>query len=493
MRPDTLAPVRIPPGAERRLRGGPPRAVAARRLALVLGLAGGLAGACAEKPLPEIPAMPVAGWEYVAELEPDGSALPPAARDRLGTGWEQIRTGRLREAEGVLASLLAEFPDDPGVLAAAGYLELRLGRPEGAEPRFEAALDRDPASAFAALGSVLVRLDGGDADADEMFPRLRRLAALSPDSPAVAALLPDVEREIADRRLDRAREASSAAAVVEAYRAALEVIPESSDLVFEAAEAAAAAGDREQALAWFGQVADDPGAAQRDALVSAIGAARLLADAGRLTDSLARLDQARGSPELASHSDLEDRVRELSDRLAYARLTERFDRIRETERGTREQLAAVLALELGIPEAGAGGTNGDPGIVIAVDLERSWAADQILAAVGAGYMRIFPDNTFKPRDYVTRAELAESLAAALAALHPGRHRAALRQAGDVALEDVPEGHRQRDVVALAVGLGLLSGSEGRFRPRDFASGADILRAVRSLKEQFERGAPPGAG
>ncbi len=486
MRPDTLAPVRIPPGAERRLRGGSPRAVSARRLALVIGLA----GACAEKPLPEIPAMPVAGWEYAAELEPDGSALPPAARDRLAAGWEELRAGRLREAAGLLEGLLAETPDDPGVLAAGGYLELRHGRPERAEPRFEAALERDSASALAALGSVLVRLDGGDDD--ELFFRLRRLAGIAPDSPLVNAVLPDLERRIADRRLTRARAASSAAAVVEAYRAALEVIPGSSDLVFEAAEAAAAAGDREQALAWFEQVADDPDAARRDALASAIGAARLLADAGRLTDSLARLDQARGSPELASHSDLEGSVRELSDRLAYTRLTERFNRIRETERGTREQLAAALALELGIPEAGARGTNGDPGIVIAVDLERSWAADQILAAVGAGYMRIFPDNTFKPRDYVTRAELAEALAAALAALHPGRHRAALRQAADVALEDVPEGHRQRDVVALAVGLGLLSGSEGRFRPRDFASGADILRAVRSLKEQIERGAPPGA-
>ncbi len=488
MRPDTLAPVRIPPGAERRLRGGSPRAVAARRLALVIGLA----GACAEKPLPEIPAMPVAGWEYAAELEPDGSALPPAARDRLAAGWEELRAGRLREAAGLLEDLLAETPEDPGVLAAGGYLELRRGRPEGAEPRFEAALDRDPASAFAALGSVLARLDGDDDD--ELFFRLRRLAGIAPDSPLVHAVLPDLERRIADRRLTRARAAAreGAPAVVDAYRAALEVIPGSSDLVFEAAEAAAAAGDREQSLAWFEQVADDPDAARRDALASAIGAARLLADAGRITDSLARLDQARGSPELASHSDLEGSVRELSDRLAYARLTERIDRIRETERGTREQLAAALALELGIPEAGAGGTNGDPGIVIAVDLERSWAADQILAAVGAGYMRIFPDNTFKPRDYVTRAELAESLAAALAALHPGRHRAALRQAGEVALEDVPEGHRQRDVVALAVGLGLLSGSEGQFRPRDFASGADILRAVRSLKEQIERGAPPGA-
>lgn len=458
-----------------------------RRGLAALALIAGLGTACAERPLPEIPVASVTGWEYVKGLFPESADLSPASGERLAAGWEMVRSGRLREAEGLLDGLLVEAPLDPGVLAAAGYLELRRGSPERAEARFDAALERDAGSALAALGSVLSRLDDGEPE--ELFSRLRRLAAIAPDSLAVAALLPDLEREITDARLASAREAarggSPAAAVVARYRAALEVLPGSSDLVFEAAEAAAAAGNREQALDWFEDVSDDPGAAARDALAASIAAARLLADSGRLADSLVRLDQVREHPALPEHPDLAASALEFADRLAYVRLTERFDRIRETERGTREQLAAVLALELGIPEAGgAAGANGDPGIVIAVDLERSWAADQILAAVGAGYMRIFPDNTFKPRDYVTRAELAESLAAALAALHPARHRAALAGARAVELEDVPAGHRQRDPIAVAVELDLLSESDSRFRPRDFASGADILRAVRTLKERI---------
>ncbi len=458
-------------------RGGSGRLVAAVSLLVAAG--------CAERVLPEIPVAPVTGWNYVESRRPAGGAdLTAPQQETLETGWAWLLAANLREAEGALQPLLAEAPEDPGVLAASGYLELRRGRPELAEPLFDEALARDAGSALAALGGVLTAL--GSEDRETLYSRLRRLEAIEPEAPAVVELLPDVVREVADSRLAAARDAVRAGAagseIAEAYAAALEAVPDSIDLVFEAAEAAAAAGGGEQARRWFEQVARDPDAGEREALTASIEVARLLAESGRVAEGLTRIDRIRADARLGRQPDLRERARELADRLAYARLTERYDRIRETERGTREQLAAALVLALGIPDPDTGGAR----VVIAVDLERSWAADQILAAVGAGYLRLFPDNTFKPRDYVTRAELAEALDAALAALD----RAAWRDAGEGASElefnDVPRGRRTSGAIDRAVGLGLLAAPGGAFRPLDFASGAEIVRAVEALRDRLGR-------
>lgn len=462
--------------------GRPSASLTVRGAAVFIAL--GWAG-CAERPLPEIPAVPVSGWEYVEGLEPEGGpGLSAVQREQLGSAWDLLEAGGLRQTSETLELLLVQVPEDPGVLAASGFFELRRGRPEQAEHRFERSLSSDPDNALAAVGSVLAILDSGDAEA--LFRRLRRLEAIQPDGPAVREILPRVTSEVAETRLLEAREAARSGgagpAVSEAYRAVLEAMPESSDLVFEAAQAAAAAGEGEQARNWFEQVMRDPAAGERQALTAAIAAADLLAEAGRVSESLARLDRIRADADLERHPDLQEQVSGLADRLAYARFTERYDRIRETERGTREQLAAALVLVLGIPERSAG----ERPIVIAVDLERSWAADQILEAVSAGYLRVFPDNTFKPRDYVTRAELAEALAAALGALDREAFRSAGESARNQSVADVAEGHRQRAAIALAVKLGLLALDEGSFRPLDFASGAEMLRSVEALGRRLGR-------
>ena len=444
-----------------------------------------LGAGCASEPLPEIPVVPLDSWSYVEEQAPvPGPELSEAAARGVGETWAFIVAGRLGEADRLLAPLRAEAPGDPGILSAAGFLALRSGDIPGAGELFDRALAAAPDDVLASLGAVLLVLDSDDQEL--LFTRLRHLAGLDPDAAVVSERLPGLALEVAENRLSRARELARSdepdAPVAAAYRAALEAMPDSADLFLEAAEAALAAGDRSSAREWFETVASSAAASRRQALAAGLSAAELLADERRFTESLTRLDAILGDPAVRGFADLLDRAADLERRLEVARLSERYARIREVERVTREQLAALLAAEIGEPERDR---NTEP--VIAIDLERSWAASLIQTAVGAGYLQLYPDHTFQPRGLVTRAELAESLAAAVGRFDPEALRSAAADGARLELNDVPPDHRYRDVVAVSVQLGLLRVSEGgMFRPRAFASGAAAVRAVGILQDLLGR-------
>ena len=452
-----------------------------------LGIGLGLAAGCASRPPPEIPLVPVAGWDYVEGRMPaPGPGLSEGATRELAASWALVVAGRLGEADLQLSPLRALAPDDPGVLSAAGFFALRRGDRAEAGELFQRALDAEPDDVLASLGNVLLILESGDPEL--RFTRLRRLSELDPDASVVSERLPRLTLEVAENRLARARELARSdergPRVAEAYRAALQAMPDSADLFLEAAEAAAAAGDRPSARAWFETVASNPAASRRQALGAGLAAAELLADERRFTESLTALDQILGDPAVRGSADLVARAEDLERRLEVARLSELYGRIREAERVTREQLAALLAAEIGAPE-GDGGRSADP--VIAIDLERSWAASLIQTAVGAGYLHLYPDHTFQPRGLVTRAELAQSLLAAFASFEPEARQSAGPDSAGLELRDVPPDHRHREAAAIAATLGLLRVSDdGNFRPRDFASGAEAVRAVHALRDLLGR-------
>lgn len=445
-----------------------------------------VAGGCAGRALPDIPVVPLDGWAYAAARAPTpGADLPPADAENLAEAWLLVRDGRLGEAQPLLDGLLERAGRDPGVLAAAGYAALRGGRPRAADERFTAALAADSGSAFAALGNYLAAVSAGEPD--RAFDSLRRLGEIEPGAPAARERLPALTLETAERRLaaarDLARRDGTNPEVAAAYLAALEAVPESDDLRMEAAEAAAAAGEREAAADLYEAVTGSGTASERQVAAAGIAAAELLAASGRLRESAAVFDRVRSLGEVTRDVGLARRAAALEPRLRTADLPAEYARIREAERVTRAQLAALLAAELAPPRPEDGGSDEAP--FIAIDLGRTWAADLIRRAVNAGYLTLFPDHTFKPRAFVNRATLAEALVAALAVhdeegLREARRRAASRRFGDL-----PEMHRSREAAAAAVELGLLRAGDGRFRPRDFASGADAVRAVNALRALLE--------
>ena len=452
-----------------------------------LGLAGWLGVGCAAAP-PDIPVVPLTGWEYVGERTPvPGPDISAADRNALAAAWEMIVGGRLGEAYLALEPLRLSASEDSGVLAADGFFQFRRGDLESADGLFAKALEVNPGDALAALGAVLAVPE--DADTETLYARLTRLSENEPESPLAAERIPELRLDVAELRLSRARLLTRSAGpgpeVSAAWRALLEVMPDSSDIYLEAAEAAAAAGDVSTARDWFDRAVPLLGEGGAATIGARLAAAEMLADAGRSFESLERLDAIIGDPALNDFEGHRKRADDLALRLEIARRDSQLGQIPETERVTREQLAAVLIAELGEPESAATGAGtAEPERFIAIDLEGSWAAGLIRRAVRAGYLSLFPDHTFKPRDFVSRADLAESLVAAFSVLDPLRFEQAMLDAAGREVPDLPPGHRSRESAAICLELELLALEDDRFEPRSFASGAEAVRAVQALRNHL---------
>ena len=137
-----------------------------------------------------------------------------------------------------------------------------------------------------------------------------------------------------------------------------------------------------------------------------------------------------------------------------------YEGISEADRLTRQQLAALLYLELrdaydGVPETTP---------VIATDIGDSWAQTFIRHVVGTGILEVFSESHVSNRKlFVRRADLADGLAAALEILAPtaydlarGNRRASTKNFPDLSSENI-----HYESAALSVSLGLLMARAGR--------------------------------
>ena len=77
---------------------------------------------------------------------------------------------------------------------------------------------------------------------------------------------------------------------------------------------------------------------------------------------------------------------------------------------TREQMAVMISKAAGLPAAAAAPVFGDSAKVSA------WAQDAVAAAAESGIISGYPDNTFRPQGFATRAEAATIIAKAIAGL-----------------------------------------------------------------------------
>ncbi|WP_167330849.1 S-layer homology domain-containing protein, partial [Paenibacillus sonchi] len=97
-----------------------------------------------------------------------------------------------------------------------------------------------------------------------------------------------------------------------------------------------------------------------------------------------------------------------------------------------------------------------------------WAAEAIAGAAETGLMTGYPDGSFKPKQHITRAEMA-SLAAQLS------------KRSDVSGEgftDVAAGHWALSAILQAQGAGILNGyTDGTFRPGKALTRAEAVTAV----------------
>lgn len=134
---------------------------------------------------------------------------------------------------------------------------------------------------------------------------------------------------------------------------------------------------------------------------------------------------------------------------------------------SRAALAVMITRARGLPPNAAAATFKDlaPG---------HWAAGAIGAVKDAGYLRGYPDGSFRPDRSVTRAEVAAVLYNAF----PGRAKTPGIAFGDL------KGHWAEKAVAELAAAGVVEGyADGTFRPDRAMTRADLALALWRLMQQ----------
>lgn len=423
-------------------------------------------------------ARDVSGWDSLASIEigaPEG--WPEDRREDLEQAWRDLRNGALASADDDLGELARRYPQSAEVAAARGFLELRLGASAAAERLFDAAEASEPGYVPALSGSFLVALDRGD---DELsYARLMRVREAAPASPLVTRYGPTLQLTVAEARLAEARRLRGEGRhedAAEAYIAALEVAPEASGLYLEAAEAELAAGEVDRAVEHA-----ERATVLEPALASGFV---VLGDARDAAGDLEGAYEAlqRAAELLPRDRELANHVREVELRYQRENLPPEYIGIPETDRLTRGQLAALLYLELSDSFDELSG----PRNVIATDIADSWASRFIREVIAAGVLEVFPNHTFQPEAFVTRADLAMSLQSAFEAFAPDHHDQALAEAkAGTSFTDLAPENVYHDAAALAVWSGWLASVDGAFESRRHVSGREATEAVSGLASLIE--------
>jgi tetratricopeptide (TPR) repeat protein len=422
--------------------------------------------------------QPVTDWDLVERMgleAPDSLTAPEkAAFDR---GWQSLRNGRLEAAASDIEPLLRRYERNPEVATAVGFLDLRLGKPKDAERKFQAALREEPELGPAQSGYFLVALQQGNEE--RAFERLLRLEESFPQHDLVDRYGATLRVNVAEARLGSARELMREQKYDQAsreYLRALEVAPQAGALYLEAAEAELEAGYPERAVVHAGRAAElEPTNAD---------AHRMLGEACYRNEDIAGAARALAAASALRPEDeeLRSRLETVERSLRETTLPEEYLGIRDSARLTREQLAALLYVDLRRAFDAAVSKNS----VIATDVAESWASSYILRTVGVGVLDVFPNHTFQPSAFVSRLELATALSRTLENLSPEEFETARASSGTPEFADLARQNPGYDAAALSVGLGLLATGDGSaFEPRRIVTGQEAASAVAALRAHMK--------
>jgi tetratricopeptide (TPR) repeat protein len=429
------------------------------------------AAACAPKR--NFVARTVPDWDVVSRVgleAPDG--LTNSQREAFDRGWESVRDGELDVAWSELEPLARRQGESPAVATAMGYFELRLGNGDEADRNFQKALRLEPTYGPAQSGAFLVALTEGDDE--KALDRLTRLSRDYPQHELVERHGTTLRVNVAETRLERARRLMADERFEDAagaYLRVLEVAPEAGALYLEAAEAELQAGYADRARLHSLRASElEPGNA--DGFRTLGEASYALSDfEGAAAAFRSAVALRPGDPELRSRLDrINAEVREKTVPVEYSEIP-------DEKRLTREQLAALVCVELrtAVDAARSGAS------VIATDIADSWAVEYIRRAVGTGVLEVYPNHMFQPKAFVSRMELARALSKALEILAPDSYARALESSqSHQGFPDLDRGNPGYDAAAIGVTLSLLdSGDGGAFEPQRLVSGEDAIAAVRS--------------
>jgi Flp pilus assembly protein TadD len=428
-----------------------------RRLAIVSALAWLAAlAACAR---PKAPALPE-GEDFV-HAAPAPGELSASELVEFETAWSDVLAGDTQGAAKRYSKLLRRHPDCLAARTGLGYAQLRAGESGRAQAAFMAVLARRPddVPALVGMGSTATRTG----DTDGAVALYKRASIAAPQDPVVRKRLALLKLQVTERRMAEAQaalERQDGEAAATAYRRALEVAPEVTGVRLALADLLASRGERAAAI----EVLEADISGERAVLLR-LG--RLLEDEKEFARAVEVYTR------LLAHSPGDDDAiagqRRAREGLEAQALPPEYQAIPEAARVSRADLAALVAVRIpALRRAGAGEPR------VAVDIQASWARDQITRVLALGLMDLYPNHTFQPGATVRRVDLARAAARTLDVLRWPGGKAPVPT-------DMSRAHLDFDVVARVLAAGLMGLTpEGAFEPWRPVSGREAIDVVDAL-------------
>jgi tetratricopeptide (TPR) repeat protein len=443
-----------------------------RHLRIILSavLLAAVAAGCAPKTVaPAAPGAP----RHPEFVFPAPTDVPtPGMLERLQAAWQTLQGGDTRNAERQFSAMLKRDPGFYPAHAGLGYAAMARDNLKAAIGHFDRALVANGAyaSALAGKGQAHVALD----ERGLALASFDAALAADPGLSSIRSAAEVLRFQVLQGGVAEARQAAETGRLAEArtgYQAAIAASPDSPFLHRELAIVELRDGQLDSARTHAElTIALEPGDARHHVLL-----ADILEAMGDRTAALAALTQAVA---IEPSGALEDRIEVFRTAMLLETMPPEFRAIREAPVITRAQLAALIGSRLEAVVAGAP-RRGTP---VITDTRGNWAFAWILPVTRAGFMEVYPNNTFQPRTAVRRADLAFAASRILAVIAAGQP--ALGTAWRKArprFADLPAGHPSYPAAALAVGAGVIAPLEqDAFQLSRPVSGEEAIAAVDRL-------------
>jgi hypothetical protein len=101
-----------------------------------------------------------------------------------------------------------------------------------------------------------------------------------------------------------------------------------------------------------------------------------------------------------------------------------------------------------------------------------WAKKDIVKLVSYGYINGYNDGSFKPYNYITRAELVKLF---INIIQPNRTQS-FRYSN---FTDIEDSWAKKEIMK-CYRLGLINGANGKFNPNDYATRAEVVTMINNL-------------
>ena len=443
---------------------------AAGRLLFTLVLIAIAAAACAPKVVtPVAPGAPKhPDYIFPAAAE----TFPADVIEQNDAAWQTLQAGDARGAERRYSALLKRAPDFYPAHAGLGYAAMARDGSRAAIGHFERALALSPtyAPALAGKGQAHLALN-------ERAQALANFDAALAGDPSLAGIrsAADVLRfQVLQGGVGEARKAAEAGRFPEAragYEAAIQASPESPFLYRELAILELRAGQLDAAR----QRAEKALALESGDARNHVVLADILEAAG---DAPGALDALTKAAAIEPSESLDRRIEALREKAKLAALPPEFRAIETAETITRGQLAALIGVRL--EALVKRGTRRAPAVM--TDVRSHWAFPWIIPVTQAGFMEVFPNNTFDPGGIVSRGGLAAAasrILTVIAAEKPGAG-AAWRNARP-RFSDLPPGNMNYQAAAHAVAAGVMQTvDKDSFHASTPVTGQEAIAAVNRL-------------